>query len=89
VTSSEDQLLHHDALYVQLARHSFQDAPQVPNFPNEVRTVLGCEMFCDAVTLGSLMLIDARNVLTGNIDCARVQQCIMPEKDFDQRLKVS
>jgi len=51
--------------------------------------VLGCEMFCDAVTLGSLMPIDARNVLTGNIDCARVQQCIVPEKDFDQRLKVS
>jgi len=45
--------------------------------------VLGRQMFCDAVTLASLMLIDARIVFTGNIDCARVHYCIVPEKNFD------
>jgi hypothetical protein len=82
--SDADQLLHHDALYVQLARHSLQDVPQVPNLPNEVRMVLACEMFRHTVTLLSLMLIDTRIFFARNIDCTRVHYCIVPEKDFDQ-----
>jgi hypothetical protein len=46
-------------------------------------------MFCDAVTLASLMAIDARIVFTGNIDGARMHYCIVSEKHFDWRCKVS
>jgi hypothetical protein len=51
--------------------------------------VLVCEMFCHAVTLARLMLIDACHVFTRNIYCARMHYRVVPEQYFDQGFKLA